>query len=255
MLAFASIALYLLYVAYRYELLYVFNVSIDTKGLVYPRALQQITTGVYLALVCQLGLFGIQAAIGPIVLTVIFIIFIALFHISLNAAIDPLLLYLPKSLEMEEDSLLELENGETGNGTKNGTKETQITTKASNETGSGHDLLPPAPHKKPNIITKWLRPDIYTDYETLRRLVPRGFAEIEYSEEIERHAYYHPSIASPTPLLWIPRDTMGVSQQECRHTSKVIPITDEQANFDEKNNIVWNQEDARPPIYEEKIYY
>lgn len=48
---------------------------------------------------------------------------------------------------------------------------------------------------------------------------------------------------------------MGVSAQECKHSTKVIPMTDEGAHFDEKNKLVWDQDSGRPPIYQEKIYY
>ncbi|KAL8733580.1 MAG: hypothetical protein Q9166_001988 [cf. Caloplaca sp. 2 TL-2023] len=255
-LGFATIGLYLIYLAYRYNLLFVFNSNIDTKGLVYPRALQQTTTGAYLAIICLIGLFGIQAAPGPIVLMVVFLIFVILFHISLNSALEPLLKFLPKSLEAEEQSLLAAEDGvaaPNSSGTEN------ISHVASTGVNSSIDSprkdLGPAPHKKPNLITKFLRPDLYTDYHTLRRLVPRGFADIVYDPVTERDAYYHPSIASQTPLLWVPRDSMGVSRQECHHSGKVIPMTDEGAGFDEKGKLTWDQETARPPIWQEKIYY
>ena len=39
-----------------------------------------------------------------------------------------------------------------------------------------------------------------------------------YSAEAERDAYCHPSITSQAPLLWIPRDPLGVSSQEVAHT-------------------------------------
>lgn len=259
MLGFATIGLYCLYLANRYNLLFVFNTNIDTKGLVYPRALQQTTVGAYLSIGCLIGLFGIKAAVGPLILMVVLLIVVILFHVSLNAAIDPLLLYLPKSLQAEEDSLLaledayEAEDGPPKNGTQVATAvQSHELDSSPTSTGKG---LPPAPHKKPNFITKWLKPDKFTDYHTLRRLVPRGFAEIAYDPIVERDAYYHPAIASPTPLLWIPRDLMGISRQECRHSSKVIPMTDEDAGFDEKNKLVWNEEKARPPIWKEKIYY
>ena len=251
-LGFATVGLYLIYLAYRYNLLYVFNANIDTQGLVYPRALQQTTTGVYLSIICLIGLFAIKTAIGPLILMIVYLIFIVLFHFSLNSAIDPLLMYLPKSLQAEEESLLSLEDGKTNGDGITDKKGLQVT---ANDTGTDGKELPPAPHKKPNFITKFLHPEIYTDYQTLRRLVPRGFAEIEYAPEVERDAFYHPAIASPTPILWIPRDEMGVSRQECRHSSKVIPMTDDGAGFDEKGKMVWDQETARPPIYQEKIYY
>ena len=200
---------------------------------------------------CLIGLFAIRTAIAALVLTIIFLIFIALFHISLNSALDPLLAYLPKSLEAEEESLLNtVENGNT-DGSVNGKDEKHDATNGVHASTNGLA----APHQKPNMFKKWLRPDIFTDYQTMRRLVPQGFADIVYEPEIERNAYYNPAITSTPQLLWIPKDAAGVSRQEVKHTSEVIPITDEGAYFDEKNKIVWDTETGRPPIYEEKIYY
>lgn len=249
-LGFASIALYFLYLAYRYNLLFVFNATIDTKGLVYPRALQQTTTGAYIGMICLIGLFGVNKAVGPLLLMVAFFILVVLFHVTLNSAIGPLIKYLPKSLQAEEESLLALEDGQDSGNTTG----VPFTSTVEDTSGASKEM-PPAPHKKPNAIVKWLKPHVFTDYQTLRRLVPRDFAEIVYDPEIERDAYYHPAISSPTPLLWIPRDPMGISRQECEHSSKVAPMTDEGASLDEKSNIVWDQESGRPPVYKEKIYY
>ena len=257
-LGFATLGLYLIYLAYRYNMLYVFNANVDTQGLVYPRALQQTTTGVYLCIICLIGLFAIKTAVGPLILMIVYLIFLVLFHFSLNSALDPLLMYLPKSLQAEEEALLALENGNTNGESATDKKGLQISANdrlAGNSMDTDDKDLPAAPHKKPNLITKFFAPHIYTDYQTLRRLVPRGFAEIAYAPEIERDAYYNPAISSPTPVLWIPRDQMGVSQQECRHSSKVIPMTDEGAGFDEKGNMVWDQDNEKPPVYQEKIYY
>lgn len=266
MLGFATIGMYLIYLAYRYNLLFVFNAHIDTQGLVYPRALQGLTVGVYLGQLCLIGLFGIAAAPGPIVLMVVNLVFTALYHISMNSAFGPLLTTLPRSLEAEEESLLNVENGKYSNDEsmadlkglhavgKNGTRDVSSSSTAAN---TKVKALPDVPVKKPNFFTKWLRPDKYTDFHTLRRLVPRNFAEIIYTPETERDAYYNPAVKSPTPLLWIPRDPAGVSRQEVKHTGRVLPITDEGAYFDEKNKIVWDAEKTggRPPIWEPKVYY
>ena len=229
-------------------MLFVFNTNIDTKGLVYPRALQQTTTGLYLAMICLVGLFVVAKAWGPFALMLVYLIFAILFHMSLNEALSPMLEALPKSLQVEEESLLALEDGNNAPHLKESKLSEISTTDSTNGLG-------PAPHKKPNLFTKFFSPQVYTDYHTLRRLVPREFAEIGYDPVVERHAYYHPSVASPTPILWIPRDEMGVSKQECSHTSRVIPMTDEMAGFDEKGTMTWDHESARPPIYEEKVYY
>lgn len=255
MLGFAAIGLYLLYLATRYNLLFVYNAKIDTKGLVYPRALQQITVGIYLSIVCMIGLFGVSQAAGPAVLMVLFLVGSILFHVSLNGAINPLLNTLPQSLDVEEEALLALEDGTTnGVGGHDGKHGVGSATNGAESTTSAGKGLPPPPHKKPNFIVKWLFPTVYTDYFTLRRLVPRDFADINYPPEIERNAFYNPAVASRTPLLWIPRDEMGISSQEIAHTSRVIPMSDEGAFLDEKGNVKFNEEE-RPPIYEEKVYY
>lgn len=278
-LGFATVGITLFYLAYRYNILFVTDNTIDTKGLIYPRALQHLLTGVYLAEVCMIGLFGISAAIGPIILMVVALVGTVLFHIAMNSALDPLLYNLPKSLEAEEE-VLALESGDYNNGTtaaagtSNGEKSLEAAGApaasaasadpallASEATGEKTiSTLPAAPHPKPNLLTKFLKPHIYADYATLRRLVPqdRSGATTTYSPEVERNAYMPPSVRSETPLLWIPRDEMGISRQEIAHTAKVIPITDEGAALDEKGAVYWvaeKEEGARPPIWEEKTYY
>ncbi|OBU00217.1 hypothetical protein VE01_01671 [Pseudogymnoascus verrucosus] len=270
-MGFATVGITLFYLAYRYNILFVTDNTIDTKGLIYPRALQHLLTGVYLAEICMIGLFGISAAIGPIILMVVALVGTVLFHIAMNSALDPLLYNLPKSLEAEEE-LLALESGTSTVtpgvvGAQNGEKSLEDGESAnpallaSEATGEKTVVaLPAAPHAKPNILTKFLKPHIYADYATLRRLVPHDVAGAvsNYSPEVERDAYLPPSVKSETPLLWIPRDEMGISKQEIAHTAKVIPITDEGAALDEKGAVYWvaeKEEGARPPIWEEKTYY
>ena len=257
-LGFSTIGLYFFYFAYRYNLLYVNSAGVDTKGLVYPRALQHTLVGCYLSIICMIGLFAIRAAAGPLVLMIVFGVFCVLYHVSLRFATSPLLVYLPRSLEAEEAALLHVEEGvksRSGDGDVT-EKDGPSTSAAAPSNGESHPLGP-APHKKPNILTKFLRPDIYADYATCRRLVPHDFAEISYPEQVEKDAYYHPAITAKAPLLWVPRDRDGVSQQECAHTSTITPMTDEGAFFDEKGKLQWDLEglNGRPPIFEEKIYY
>jgi len=263
-LGFAAIGLFLFYFAYRYNLLFVSNATIDTKGLLYPRALGHLFIGLYVAEVCLIGLFAIATgtsvgALGPLILMIVFLIFTALYHVSLNSALGPLLTYLPKSLDAEERRLLEIEHGRKGDDVLEGDKFAAGEKPASGvATSNGKQEVTssaaPAPHKKPNFFQKWLRPDIYTDYETMRRLVPKEIA-IEYERQVEETAYYNPAITAETPLLWIPRDPVGISRHEIDETKTVIPITDEGAYLDEKNKVCWDAEDGRPPIYQEKIYY
>ncbi len=261
MMGFATIGLGLFYFAYRYNLLFVDSSVIDTKGLVYAKALQHTLVGCYLAVICLIGLFAIRAAAGPLILMIVFLIAMILYHISLTSAVEPLLHYLPRSLESEEAALLHTESAVMGSsaegqgrGTgdklyeKNGVEELKQTKiSISQQAGSS----------KTSMFKRFFRPDIYASYATLRNLVPQDFAEIRYSPTVERDAYQDPAVNAIAPLLWVPHDEMGVSRQECFHTNKVTPMTDEGAYFNDKGKVVWDEEQTggQPPIFEEKIYY
>jgi len=244
-LGFATVGMSFFYIAYRYNILFVTDSTIDTKGLIYPRALQQLLTGVYIAEILMIALFGIAGSPAPLILMVLFLVFTVLYHVALNAALDPLLYNLPKSLEAEEEShrLLAADAG---------TPDAEL-----KEKNGGVVDSEAVPHAKPNMLTKFLKPHIYADYATLRRLVPHDFLDPDnmYEEAVETNAYLPPSVSAEVPTLWIPKDDIGISAQEMSHTSKIIPITDEGVTLSEKNKLVWDPEGARPPLWQPKIFY
>ncbi|KAJ5496417.1 hypothetical protein N7463_008404 [Penicillium fimorum] len=278
-MGFGTIGLYLFYFAYRYNLLYVSNATIDTQGRCYTRALQHLTVGCYLSMVCLIGLFAIGTgtdtiALGPMILMIIFLVFVILYHLSLNSAMEPLLNYLPKNLEAEEEGLLAAEKANNLSTLNEKSKADDLTGPSGSisahrdsgidNVGNGLSSVDSAekgltatssPAPKLNIFTKFLRPDLYQNYHQMRKLVPGSADIVAYPAEAERDAYCHPAINSQPPLLWIPRDPLGVSSQEVAHTMRVIPITDEDAYLDENCKIKWNEEKGEPPIYEEKIAY
>ena len=260
-LGFAVIGLCLYYVAYRYNLLFVQTSAVDTKGVSYAKALNHTLVGCYLGVICLIGLTAIQYAAPALILSIILLVAMILYHMSLNSAMQPLIHYLPRSLEAEEAALLASHNGLALNNGANGVNaygDQDVEAKPKLE-GSYEKSVNGAVnqhHGKVSIWKRWLRPDIYCNYDAMRKLVPHDFVDIHYTPEQERDAYQHPSVIDTVPLLWIPRDEMGVSRQECLHTNKVTPMTDEGAYFNEKGKIVWNRDsDERPPIYEEKVYY
>ncbi|KAL0933281.1 DUF221 domain-containing protein [Colletotrichum truncatum] len=264
MLFFSTIGMGLFYLAYRYNILFVTDTKIDTRGLLYPRALKQLFAGVYLAEICMIGLFAVSKAIGPLVIMVIFLVFSILFHLTLNSVLDPLMYTLPRSLQVEEESLNaniedidRQESGQTAAEDTNGKssnpfkKITNVTNFAPGGDGSQVE------REGGNLLTRFLKPWVFADYMHLRQLVPRDESTVDelYPGNIQDNAYYPPSVSSPAPLLWIPEDAAGVSKYEIAQTSKIIPITDEGCQLDEKNKLVWDSEGARPPIWDEKIYY
>lgn len=272
-LGFSTIGMALFYFAWRYNVLFVTDTTIDTRGLIYPRALKQLFVGVYLAEFCLIGLFGASVAIGPLVLMIVFTIFTVLFHISLNAALNPVLYNLPQSLMAEEESRrLNLQAPVSNEKEKMTTNGTNGTNGSRGDSVSYDSTIPdfesflsdalllsslqPSPlPKKANLFTKFLKPWIYDDYHNMRQLLPQHEYNFGVTEELEQNAYFPPSINAQPPLLWIPRDRAGVSTQEVVHTGKVIPITDEGCELNEKNKLQWDQDGARPPLWEEKAIY
>lgn len=231
-LGFAFIGLYLVYQAYRYNFLFVYEIQVDTKGLVYPRALQHLLTGLYLAEVCMIGLFAIKGAVGPVVIMVLFLIGNILAHISLNEALNPLNTFLPRSLDAEEELLQEKEDAQA-----------EI-----NEINEQR-------HSRALAFWNWFHPNMYKDFAAMRRKVRRNIAEVSYTEEEMRTAYFEPSVASPAPTLWIPRDKWGFSRHECLETGSAIQITDKGAHLNEKNKIVWDKYDPHLPLRELKTLW
>ncbi|RMZ84692.1 hypothetical protein DV737_g948, partial [Chaetothyriales sp. CBS 132003] len=237
-LGFATIGLALFWFTYHYNILYVNASGIDTQGLVYVKALKHTLVGAYIAVLCLIGLLAINYAAAPLVITIILLVVMILYHISFNSAVEPLLKYLPRSLEAEQASLL-------ANAAPNGHSKEAVGTESLSTPTEG------------SFIQKFLRPDIYFDFKTVSKFVPQDTSDIEYTPEVERDAYQHPAVNDITPLLWVPRDEGGVSRQEVAHTNKVTPITDEAAHFDDKGKVIWDAEyhEGQPPVYEEKVYY
>ena len=187
---------------------------------------------------------------------IVFLIICALYHAALNMALKPALRYLPRTREDEASVLLQTEEGAMAKHTDGDTLTEKDGGPANGHpaTGKGSPMEAPPPGKQ-NFLTKFLSK--YLHHEQYNHLLPDDFAEIAYAEDIEQHAYYDPAVSTKLPVLWVPRDAGGVSREECAHTSKTTPITDEAAFFDDKGNMTWDMEgtDGKPPVYEEKIYY
>ncbi|KAG0634556.1 hypothetical protein HOY80DRAFT_1059758 [Tuber brumale] len=252
-LGFAVVGLGLLYFAYRYNFLFVYNVDIDTKGLVYPRALYQTLTGVYLAEVCLIGLFAIRKAVGPLVLQVAFLVFTILFQLSLSSSVEPLLKFLPKNLEKEEERLLSVEDGTDGaeyelEGLAGPARDGPSKEANHPEGAEG------AQTKPGGFFARFMRPETYYSYAHMRKVIPQDYPEIVYGPEVEKEAYLNPAVSSEPPVLWVPRDEGGVSRQEVAHTSGVIGISDGGAILNEKSRVCWI-EGEMPPDWRQKPLY
>jgi hypothetical protein len=99
--------------------------------------------------------------------------------------------------------------------------------------------LSPSPSPDPNLLIKWLHPEIFADASVFRDHVPSAsvLPDPLYPPELARHVYEPPAMYADAPYLWIPRDAAGVSAQEVKHSSKVIRISDEDGKLCEDGRL------------------
>ncbi|KAF6518411.1 hypothetical protein HZS61_002489 [Fusarium oxysporum f. sp. conglutinans] len=183
LLLWSAIGMGLFYLAYRDNVLYVAEAEIDTRGLIYPQALKQLLSGVYLAEICLVGMFIVSKATGPAFLMAVFLALTILCHISLAKALNPLLYCIPLSLQFQENRVdrSQQQNEEDGRA-QNGVGPTSTGASKSNlasrlvlrATGKGR--------KKTKSVFKWLKLWIYADYATVDQLVHH-----EDRKELEQH--------------------------------------------------------------------
>lgn len=242
-MGFACIGMLFFYMAYRYNVLFVTNTNIDTRGLIYPRALKQLLVGVYLSQVCMIGLYAASVAIIQLVLQIIFLVFTVLFHISIVNALDPMLYNMPQSLLSEEANRLPgLVVGNDGKLAAPAVPAGHLEANGS-YTGSVDGSQPTG-----GMLQRYLKPWKFDSYAHMRTLLPNDADRVDYAAqytpEIQRTAYLPPSAGAQAPLLWIPQDEAGVSNQEIAQTT-TIEMTNVGSSLNEKGKVNWDNDNLR----------
>lgn len=309
-LVFNILTFSLFWMVYRYNMLYVNNFRFDTGGLLFPRAINQLFTGIYVMEVCLVGLFflvrdvqGQVACFPQAIIMIIATIFTMLYQYTLNSAFGPLLTYLPITLEddavirdqefakehderrrlnhivpeeeegddlnevleerekreqardrqAEEIEMNEIERRKDGKkrGRSNSERLTTTTGPAGKREVDSHrkehkfdkDVEAqtkrrttggPQPNQRPELA---LFADIADEIEDLSP---------EERDVLVARAFQHEALRAKRPVIWIPRDDLGISDDEIRRTqrfSENIWISNEYAGFDAKARVVYR----RPP--------
>jgi hypothetical protein len=263
-LGFATVGIGMLYLAYRYNMLYVYNTQTDTKGAFYARALEQLMVGVYLAEFCLLGLFGIGigsalSAIGPTVILVVLIALTIVFHIIVKMKLKPLITTLP----LEEVSASEQESGSKYSEqglvsdipSAGGNKHSQHGTTGGLTTDLNHQ-------EKEPFYKKIFTPRQPTTGQISASLAPHFRHPVPaYTKQEVMEAYLHPALNQQEPVVWLARDHAGVARKECEQLSQDIgkygvEVTDRGAEMNEKGKVEWVDESVTDaPLWERKIVY
>jgi xanthosine utilization system XapX-like protein len=265
-LGFATVGLGLLYVAYRYNMLYVYNTQLDTKGAFYARALEQIMVGVYLGELCLLGLFGIGVgsqlnAIGPVVLQVVLIATTIVFHILVKTKLKPSITSLPLEDPSESSS---------GSGERRGRSEEGLVSDVPSEPGNRHDTQDFIGNYTVSHNAQEKEP-FYKRLFTIRQaslsqisasLAPHFRQPVPaFTQQEVLEAYMHPALAEQEPVIWLARDPAGISSRECEELKQRVgryglEATDHGAVMNEKGKVEWVDESVTDaPLWERKIVY
>ncbi|KAJ4336434.1 phosphate metabolism protein 7 [Didymella glomerata] len=257
-LGFSTVGFALVYIAYRYNFLYVYETNIDTKGAAYQKALKQLLTGVFLCEICLIGLFAISTAnntyvAGPLAIMCVMLAITIIFTVSLSTAI-----------KHEEARLAYTDptphNGHVEDGRRDESREKSDSAPLN---GGANTNYAPKASRIPGFLRKIINPErnsLSTLYGTLDKYYHRPQEPLPV--EIQKRAFFNPAVTSPTPVIWIVRDDMGISEREIRDTKKACPelqMTDEQATFDAKGKVYWKGVDdghaREAPVYDERILY
>ena len=255
-LIFAASVFMILYFAYLYNFLYVYNQSVDTGGMVFPRAIWQCFTGIYILEVCLTGLFGIQTSYGPLVMFAITIPITAIYQVLLQWKIERKLEYLDAmdgDLEAPEDRhtikgssteektqpVLDSGRGSTYNAVNDNASQSQMTSV------HGTRACPAPSGQAAGVEGTAVNQAIDAVSDAFAVKNAKGLVR----EPAGLNDYYHPAVTAPVPVAWIPEDPLGISKEEIRDTEAAgdIKITDGGAKLDEKNKMSWH---ADPPDYE-----
>lgn len=269
-LPFATVGFLLLYICYLHNITYVFGQSPNFIGGHYPRALFQTMVGVYLGEVCLLGIFAVGKGWGPIVLEIILIVATVLIHINLSAAFDRLTRTIPADAMRPLDGKSATSSYGMMSKKEKRLSESPFMSKEELNDIIDKDTLKTAREQevplliddadyiieentKVNFIKKFFRPDLYSSYKAAKDLLPESYFEVpdELDYDAELHLYDYPDVTAQAPVLWIPKDPMGLSTIEIEKLKDVIHISDEGAIYNEKGKVQWLGTD--PPTYEEAL--
>ncbi|KAH8205522.1 hypothetical protein TruAng_000228 [Truncatella angustata] len=310
---FAIITFSLLWIAHRYTMLYVNRLSIDTGGVLYPRAINQTFAGLYIMEICLIGLFFIVRddannltctphAIIMIVVTILTV----LYQLLLNYSFGPLFRYLP--ITFEDEAVLRDEAFQRAQDHRLGLLENEDDDEAVEKEGlPSHNRNGQSALHTDGAIEKPRKGNKFTNFAPVKGLTHAGSLAIRggkalknhtydraeqgvksaakyreerrkkdleaqraigealyggYHDEIEdltpeerdalvQHAFKHEALRARRPVLWIPRDDLGVSDDEIRRTelfSEHIWISNEGTALDSKVRVLYGR---APPDFSE----
>ncbi|KAI9720624.1 MAG: hypothetical protein M1812_002804 [Candelaria pacifica] len=205
----------LFWVVYRYNTLYVTEFKYDTHGLLFPRAINQLFVGLYVMEICLIGLFFLvrdEANNLNCKTQGIIMIVVVVCTVVYQFLLNEAFAPLVTYLPINLENGAQWDDDEYAKEKQQATDEIEMTSRPSTN------------------------PSSTTDRE----------------RDADLHmAFQHESLRAKRPIIWLPQDELGVSDDEVRRTMKVsrrIWISNDGALLDKKGRSVYTSD---PPDYKE----
>lgn len=306
----------LFWFVYRYNTLYVTKFRFDTGGLLFPRAINQLFTGLYVMEVCLIGLFflvrdqyGRVACKGQAICMIVVLILTFGYQILLNDAFGPLLRYLPITLEEDavrrdkefdqaqhlrlglaaddEDEPIERRLADQERQERHSDRDIELNNLEADQKRPQSDRLstpklgskrPSWADRKPNRRSKYFGANSAHASATIKALREKMSHDVEAQgvapntlghslfagihdeledltpderDQLVQRAFQHEALRAKRPVVWIPRDDLGISDDEVYRTqrfSKHIWISNEYQALDGKCRTIFSRS---PPDFSE----
>ena len=211
-LPFVSFTFVLYWIAYRYNVLYVYRYDYESGGCFFVAALNQLFTGLYVMEVCLIGHFFVTTSGegSPTCLphgaamTMVLVLTVA-YQVFMNRTFKSLMEYLPVCGDVDGDISVA---GKSGKKERHNRGERSDGSPTATSHGSG-------------------RP---------RGRFGSGGAEHESHESADGRVRTHENASEP--IVWIPRDGYGISTDEIHRAAEIsVQMSDDGAWLDERGRV------------------
>ncbi len=218
----SAITFGLFWFAFRYNLLYVSASPYDTGGRLYPTALKQLFMGIYMMELCLIGLFlsirndrDFLTGIGQAVIMIIATVATLAYQLLLERLFAPVLDHLPAFANMKRN-----QNGER------------------RRSSGPLAVLYQALHR----VCGWMMPAGKYSSTTMSATLQQSIYELAQTQfdVSDQFGYQHEIAHRRSPVVWIPKDCLGISDDEIayiRDCVQHINISNELAELDMKGRI------------------
>jgi len=220
-LPFVAIYYYLYYFVYMYQFLYSFNTSIETGGLAFPKAIRHVYVALFIFELLMIGILLGKGAIPQGIIMIIIVAITAFVLYLMDYSFTQLLKFVPVTLadsKVSEEALYkELKEkkrfGLIGAGAD---LVSGLVTKTTETVGTGVGFVGSGIKKIASPVENSLGKITHALAFSREEKGTHVEGELILPIEIEKDqndalAYFHPSIRSRQPIIWIPRDEYGIA--------------------------------------------